>query len=102
MADQQFGKLLASQMKRAGIVSRQCLNHGELSVPAMLCFKAATEGLAFSSPRLGRTATIPPALVAGSGTNIGGGTCEHIRVPEDMASMFGQSIREETPAGAKT
>jgi len=40
----------------------------------MLCFKAATEGSAFSTPRLGRTATISPALVAGAGMNIGGGT----------------------------
>jgi hypothetical protein len=49
-------------------------------VSAMLCFKAATEGLAFSSPRLGRTVTISPALVAGAGMNICGGTYEHIRL----------------------
>jgi len=40
--------------------------------------KAATAGSVFSSPRLGRTPTIPPALEPGAGTNIDGGTCEHI------------------------
>ena len=36
------------------------------------------EGLTPFSPRLGRTPRIPPAWVAGAGTNIGGGTYEHI------------------------
>src|ERR1035438_9887673 len=38
----------------------------------------ATAGLAFSSPRLGRTATISRALVAGAGAHISEGTFERI------------------------
>jgi hypothetical protein len=59
-------------------IPESILSSRALSVPAMLCFKGATEGLAFSSPRLGRTATISPALVAGAGMHIRGGTCGHI------------------------
>jgi hypothetical protein len=40
--------------------------------------KSATAGLAFSSPRLGRTATISLALVAGAGAHTCGGTFERI------------------------
>ena len=39
--------------------------------------KPQSKGLAFSSPRFGRTATISPALVAGARMNICGRTYEH-------------------------
>jgi hypothetical protein len=55
------------------------LSHVSMGVGLYGCGGQGREGgLAFSIPRLGRTATIPPALVAGAGTNIGGGTYEHI------------------------
>jgi hypothetical protein len=41
--------------------------------------KAATPGLAFSSPRLEQSVRTPLASVAGAGAHICGGTCERIR-----------------------
>jgi len=46
----------------------------------VLLFRGATVRLPFSSPRLGRTATILLALVAGAGACIYGGILERIRL----------------------
>ena len=51
-------------------------NHFGFRRPVL--FKGAMAGLAFSSPRPGRTATISLALVAGAGVYICGGTFERI------------------------
>ena len=56
------------------------LGRGMLRTGDAVLFKGATAGLPFSSPRLGRTATISLALVAGAGAHTCGGTFERIRL----------------------
>jgi len=56
------------------------LGRGMLRTGDAALLKGATAGSHFSSPRLGRTATISLALVAGAGAHICGGTLERIRL----------------------
>jgi hypothetical protein len=60
----------------AFMVAGADLDRGTLGADVVV--KGAMAGLAFSSPRLGRTTTIPLASVGAAGTNIGGETSEHI------------------------
>jgi len=82
-----YGELDSNRANQGGDqIPESILSSHALSVPAMLCFKAATAGSAFSNPRLGRRATISPALVVGAGMNIGGGTYE--RIPLRVAKYY--------------